>query len=76
MIAITKDTICPIIVANAPPFTPISNPNINIGSNIIFIIAPITNIIIEYLGEPSALIMLENDEYININGAPITIILP
>ena len=76
IIAIKNDTACPITVAIAPPFTPILNPKINIGSNIIFITAPITNIIIEYLGDPSALIIFESAEYISINGAPSMIIFP
>ena len=62
--AIINDIICPMIVANAPPFTPNLNIKMNIGSKIMFIIAPIINIIIEYFGEPSARIMLESEEYI------------
>ena len=45
------------MVAIAPPATPILNVNINIGSNIIFKIAPTSKQIIEYFGEPSALII-------------------
>ena len=71
-----NDTNCPITVAIAPPATPLLNTKINIGSKIILIIAPITNNIIAYLGEPSALIILDNDEYIIIKGAPIQMILP
>ena len=48
--------ICPMIVAIAAPVTPMFNANIAIGSKIILIIAPITVAIIEYFGEPSALI--------------------
>ena len=57
--AIKQDTICPITVAKAPPLTPMLKPKMKIGSKIRFIIAPIISIIIEYFGEPSALIILD-----------------
>ena len=57
--AIIHETIWPIIVARAPPFTPWLNTKIKIGSNIILIMAPINNITIAYFGELSALIILD-----------------
>ena len=51
-----NETNWPITVAMAPPATPLFNTNINIGSSIIFDIAPSTVANIAYLGLPSLLI--------------------
>ena len=48
----------------------------NIGSNIVFNIAPLTILTIEYLGLPSALIIEFNVVPIIENGNPIAIIFP
>ena len=63
-------------VAIAAPSTPILNPNINIGSNTVFNIAPLTILTIEYLGLPSALIIEFNVVPTIENGKPIAIMLP
>ena len=66
------------IVANAAPSTPMFRPqsNIKIGSKIMFKIAPDTIDIIEYLGDPSALITEFNIVPTIINGIPSAITLP
>ena len=65
-----------ITVAIAAPSTPILNTNINIGSNIVFNIAPVSIEVIEYFGLPSALIIEFNVVPIIENGKPIAIIEP
>ena len=51
-------------------------PNMNTGSNIIFKISHTNKQVIEYFGEPYALMIEESVVYIIINGAPIKIIFP
>ena len=65
-----------ITVAIAAPSTPLCNTKINIGSNIVFNIAPATILNIEYFGLPSALIIELSAVPIIENGNPIAIILP
>ena len=73
---ITKVTIWLITVAVAAPHTPLWYTNINIGSNIIFKIAPVTIDVIAYLGDPSALIIEFKVDPIIIKGNPKTITCP
>ena len=65
-----------ITVAIAAPATPLWNTNINIGSNIVFKIAPVTMLVIANLGFPSALIIEFKVVPIIEKGKPIAIILP
>ena len=51
----TQETPCERIVASAAPRTPICNPKIKIGSNIILHTAPITTVSIPVLANPCAL---------------------
>ena len=65
-----------ITVAMAAPATPLWNTNINIGSNIVFSIAPVTILNIAYLGLPSALIIEFKVVPSIEKGNPIAIIFP
>ena len=50
------DTNCEVTVASAAPLTPILNPNIKIGSSIIFSPAPIATVTIPIVVNPCVLI--------------------
>ena len=67
---ITDDRIFPITVATAAPVTPMPNPNINIGSKMIFVMVPERFAIIGSFIEPSALIIFTNPFANIINGHP------
>ena len=63
-------------VAMAAPSTPILKTKIKIGSKMVFNTAPVTIVVIAYLGLPSALIIEFKAVPIIMNGNPIAIIFP
>ena len=69
------ETHCDNIVASAAPFTPISKTNINIGSNIIFSIAPIITVAMLNFANPCDVMNVFSPNESCTNNVPQTYIV-